>query len=108
MFFKLTLNLGINSHHWHWHLVYPIEGNTRRDRRGELFYYMHQQIIARYDIERMVNGLARVIPLHNWEEPITEAYFPKLTTSNGGILWGSRPSGLVLKVQKNMHTKKVH
>lgn len=50
-------------------------------------------------MERIVNGLARVTPLHNWEEPIVEAYFPKLTTSNGGILWGSRPSGLVLKVR---------
>lgn len=34
--------------HWHWHLVYPFEANDRRivekDRRGELFYYMHQQV----------------------------------------------------------------
>lgn len=43
-------DLGVNIHHWHWHLVYPTEGNTEqvnKNRRGELFYYMHQQIIAR-------------------------------------------------------------
>lgn len=44
-------DMGINLHHWHWHLVYPFESNDRalvdKDRRGELFYYMHQQIIAR-------------------------------------------------------------
>lgn len=37
--------------HWHWHLVYPFEANdvsiVRKDRRGELFYYMHQQVRAK-------------------------------------------------------------
>lgn len=44
-------DLGVNLHHWHWHLVYPHSGPdnvVRKDRRGELFYFMHQQIIARY------------------------------------------------------------
>lgn len=44
-------DIGINLHHWHWHLVYPFDSADRaivnKDRRGELFYYMHQQIIAR-------------------------------------------------------------
>lgn len=53
-------DLGINLHHWHWHLVYPgsnpseknckelqIHNVVSKDRRGELFYYMHQQILAR-------------------------------------------------------------
>lgn len=41
-------DIGINLHHWHWHLVYPFEAANdaivRKDRRGELFYYMHQQV----------------------------------------------------------------
>lgn len=44
-------DLGINLHHWHWHLVYPFDGAreiVNKNRRGELFYYMHQQVIARY------------------------------------------------------------
>lgn len=44
-------DIGINLHHWHWHLVYPPEAADRaivdKDRRGELWYYMHQQTIAR-------------------------------------------------------------
>lgn len=43
-------DLGVNLHHWHWHLIYPFEGPTdivAKDRRGELFYYMHHEIIAR-------------------------------------------------------------
>ncbi|KAF4519140.1 hypothetical protein B566_EDAN007413 [Ephemera danica] len=74
-------DLGINSHHWHWHLVYPFSGPREivsNDRRGELFYYMHQQLIARYDFERMCNGMARTKRLTNLNEPIEEGYFPKL------------------------------
>lgn len=44
-------DIGLNLHHWHWKLVYPPwgpESVVKKDRRGELFYYMHQQIIARY------------------------------------------------------------
>lgn len=45
-------DIGINLHHWHWHLVYPFDARDRsivnKDRRGELFYYMHQQIVARF------------------------------------------------------------
>lgn len=44
-------DVGINAHHWHWHLVYPTGGPERslyaKDRRGELFYYMHEQVMAR-------------------------------------------------------------
>lgn len=42
-------DIGVNMHHWHWHLVYPGEGEdriVRKDRRGELFYYMHNQVSA--------------------------------------------------------------
>lgn len=43
-------DIGINLHHWHWHLVYPFEAAREivdKNRRGELFYYMHNQIMAR-------------------------------------------------------------
>lgn len=68
--------MGINLHHWHWHLVYPFEASNRalvaKDRRGELFYYMHQQIIARYNFERFSNQLPRVKRFNNLREPIAE------------------------------------
>lgn len=40
-------DIGVNMHHWHWHLVYPGDGDdaiVKKDRRGELFYYMHNQV----------------------------------------------------------------
>lgn len=66
------------------HLAYPSESSdinvVRKDRRGELFYYMHQQVTARFNIERFCNNLPRSVPFTNFREPITEGYFPKLDT----------------------------
>lgn len=60
------------------------------DRRGELWCYFHQQIIARYNAERYCNGLLPVVPLSNFDSPIEEGYFPKLTTQHSSHSWASR------------------
>ncbi|KAF4527981.1 hypothetical protein B566_EDAN016777 [Ephemera danica] len=93
-------DLGINLHHWHWHLVYPHNDPieiAKKDRRGELFYYMHQQMVARYDFERLSNSLLRVKRLTNLYEPIEEAYFPKLNNLVASRVWAPRQSGTKLK-----------
>lgn len=78
-------DIGINLHHWHWHLVYPFEATNRalvaKDRRGELFYYMHQQIIARYNFERFSNQLPRVKRFNNLREPIAEVNYSHNTSN---------------------------
>uniref|UniRef100_A0A1B6MSZ9 Tyrosinase copper-binding domain-containing protein n=1 Tax=Graphocephala atropunctata TaxID=36148 RepID=A0A1B6MSZ9_9HEMI len=92
-------DLGINLHHWHWHLVYPFEAAlniVNKDRRGELFYYMHQQIMARYNFERFSNNLSRVKRLLNWREPIQEGYFPKLDSLVASRVWPARNANTIL------------
>ncbi|CAH1402251.1 unnamed protein product [Nezara viridula] len=86
-------DLGINLHHWHWHLVYPHDGPdsvVKKDRRGELFYYMHQQVLARYNMERLCNKLGRVKRFINWREPMEEGYFPKLDSLVASRNWPPR------------------
>nr|AAL37426.1 prophenol oxidase [Aedes aegypti] len=86
-------DIGVNLHHWHWHLVYPAEGPdvvVRKDRRGELFYYMHQQTMARYNIERFCNGLSRVRPFAQLREPIPDGYYPKITQSSNNRSYPGR------------------
>ncbi|XP_031621669.1 phenoloxidase 2-like [Contarinia nasturtii] len=86
-------DIGLNIHHWHWHLVFPSDGPdqiVRKDRRGELFYYMHQQIQARYNFERFSNDLPRVQRLNNFRDPIPEAYFPKMDSLVSSRAWPSR------------------
>jgi tyrosinase len=70
-----------NQHHEHWHVVYPVRGipdprggRTGKDRQGELFFYMHQQMLARYDAERLAAGLRPVRPLATYTGPIAEGY----------------------------------
>ncbi|MBA3946773.1 MAG: hypothetical protein H0X37_19705 [Herpetosiphonaceae bacterium] len=72
-----------NDHHDHWHIVYPTRGvpdgngnKTLKKRAGELFLYMHQQMLARYDTERLALGLAPVVPLSDFGQPIPEGYDP--------------------------------
>jgi hypothetical protein len=74
-----------NDHHHHWHLVYPSKGtppeNRTQPRQGELFFYMHQQMLARYDTERTLAGLQPAVPfvrldggVASFDFPIAEGY----------------------------------
>ncbi len=69
-----------NEHHEHWHYVYPTNGvpTTRRvkNRHGEMFFYMHQQMLARYDTERLAVGLDKARSFANYTDPIDEGYEP--------------------------------
>jgi tyrosinase len=77
----------VNDHHSKWHIVYPGEGHPNpqspqqrvlRSRQGELFYYMHQQMLARYDSERAALGLPATQPLSNYGVPVPEGYIANL------------------------------
>ena len=86
-----------NEHHEHWHLVYPSHGiqGLTKDRQGELFLYMHEQMIARYDAERLAMGLEPVkpFPLNDYHEQIPEGYDPDPHLRDGDIPFSSRPPG---------------
>ncbi|KAF7284741.1 hypothetical protein GWI33_021611 [Rhynchophorus ferrugineus] len=93
-------DIGLNLHHWHWHLVYPFEASVsvvNKNRRGELFYYMHQQVMARYNFERLCNGMQRTERLIDWDRPIKEAYFPKLDSLVASRSWPSRVTNQTLQ-----------
>jgi hypothetical protein len=86
----------MNEHHQHWHLVYPGRGvpdgagNRRlRPRQGELFLYMHQQMIARYDAERFARDLGQVRSYQDFREPFSDGYYPGTLTN-----YSDRPPGL--------------
>ncbi|GAB0086196.1 Hemocyanin, N-terminal [Sergentomyia squamirostris] len=94
-------DIGINLHHWHWHLVYPFEATNRaivdKDRRGELFYYMHQQLLARYNFERFCNRLKRVRRFNDLRQPIKVGYFPKMDSLVASRAWPGRAAETSLK-----------
>jgi hypothetical protein len=87
-----------NDHHDHWHVVYPNIGLPvgdgefkTKDRQGELFLYMHQQMLARYDAERLAVGLPPVASYENYREPIAAAYDPG-DLQNGDTTYSPRPA----------------
>lgn len=95
----------MNDHHEHWHLVYPASGRptpngvvARGDRHGELFAYMHQQMIARYDAERLSVGLSRVRAFDDYRAEIADGYDPEAWLWNGEewFLFRARPAGTMI------------
>lgn len=70
---------------------------VNKDRRGELFYYMHHQVQARYNAERFCNGLARVKPLNNLHAPIEGGYYPKITNSSNNRTFPARIPNTILQ-----------
>ncbi len=101
----------LNEHHGRWHDVYPTGGrptsssNPERvvaNRNGELFVYMHVQMLARYDAERLGVGLPRVAPFDDYRAEILEGYDPgekvmkSPTNGNDWIRYRARPAGAKL------------
>ncbi|MEZ4709191.1 MAG: hypothetical protein R3A44_18430 [Caldilineaceae bacterium] len=75
-------DLFLNEHHEHWHNVYGA-GTAKedlKDREGELFLYMHQQMLARYNTERIAVNLPMIEPFPTCEfgEQIALGYDPGL------------------------------
>ncbi len=74
----------LNDHHGRWHAVNPTgtrptsEGTlpTEENRHGELFVYMHLQMLARYDAERLGVDLPRVLPFDKYMEKMPQGYDP--------------------------------
>ncbi|XP_038104688.1 hexamerin-1.1 [Culex quinquefasciatus] len=82
-----TEDIGLNSYYYYFHADYPFwmggkEFGLFKDRRGEFFLYQHQQLLARYYLERLSNDLG-VIPPFSWHKAITTGYYPYLRYYNG-------------------------
>lgn len=82
-----TEDIGLNTYYYYFHADYPFwmggkEYNLYKDRRGELYLYMHQQFLARYYMERLSNDLGE-IPEFSFYEPIRTGYYSGLRYYNG-------------------------
>lgn len=86
-----------NEHHERWHVVYPGQGipssagqRHTKPRQGELFLYMHQQMLARYDTERKAAGLDLVKPFDDYQEAADYGYDPGAPLNES---YPARPAG---------------
>jgi hypothetical protein len=88
-------DVGLNSFYYYYNLYYPFwmsgeEFNLKYDNRGEAFYYMYQQILARYYLERLSHGFGE-IENFDWEVPFETGYYPSLCYPNG-LHFPTRPN----------------
>lgn len=60
-----TDDVSLNSYYFYMRMMFPFWMNTKdynvpKTIRGDLYYFLHQQILARYMLERMSNGLGEM------------------------------------------------
>ncbi|XP_038222428.1 basic juvenile hormone-suppressible protein 2-like [Zerene cesonia] len=85
-----TEDIDLNTYYYYFHVDYPFwmkddvnnKLNMKMDRRWEMTLYIYQQILARYYLERLSNGLGD-IELLSWNRPIRKGYWPWLKLHNG-------------------------
>merc|ERR1712212_946037 len=90
-------DIGMNVHHVTWHMDFPFwwkdSYGYHLDRKGELFFWAHHQLSARFDAERLSNNLDVVDELY-WDRPIHEGFAPHTSYKYGGE-FPARPDDIV-------------
>lgn len=94
-----TEDIGLNAFYYYFHMDYPFwmggdEYKLKKDRRGELYLFIHQQLLARYYLERLSNDLGHIKELSYWS-PIVDGYYSNLRTYKG-YSFVARENGYVL------------
>lgn len=80
-------DVGLNAFYYYYNIYYPSwmrseEFGWTDSRRGEIFYYIIQQVLAHYYSERLSNGFGE-IPRLDWATPIETPFEPSLVYPNG-------------------------
>ncbi|CAH2092844.1 unnamed protein product [Euphydryas editha] len=75
-----TEDIGLNAYYYYFHSYFPfwMDGNlypSMKEHRGEVYFYFYQQLLARYYLERLSNGLGP-IPNFSWWKAISTGYNP--------------------------------
>lgn len=102
-----TEDIGLNAFYYYLHVDYPFwlggkDVHLHKDRRGEFYMFVHQQLLARYYLERLSNDLGH-IPEFTWWTPIESGYYPHLQTPQGHP-FSPRENGHVVYQDNNRFT----
>lgn len=81
-----TEDVGVNAWYYLFHVDYPFWIDTKdslyKNRRGEVYFNTHAQLLARYYMERLSNNLGD-IPQFSWRVPFRTGYNPALAYYKG-------------------------
>ncbi|KAJ0174679.1 hypothetical protein K1T71_009787 [Dendrolimus kikuchii] len=99
----LTEDVGFNAYYYYFHSHLPFWWSSTKygplkERRGEVYFYFYQQLLARYYLERLTNCLGP-IPQFSWYSPIKTGFYPLMTTYYTPLV--QRPDLYVVHTEKN-------
>ncbi|EFA09253.1 hexamerin 5 precursor [Tribolium castaneum] len=88
-------DVGLNAFYYYCNIYYPFwmdgdEFKLKNDRRGEQYYYLYQQLLARYYLERLSNDFGEV-EFFNYDEPFKYGYYSSLRYPTG-LAFPNRPN----------------
>ena len=77
-----TEDISMNAFYFYINAMYPTwmkseKYNLLTEVRGESYYYLHKQIMARYNLERLSHDLGEVEYI-DWDKPIVTGYYPSI------------------------------
>lgn len=98
-----TEDIGLNAYYYYFHTTLPFWWNGNKwgpfkERRGEIILHYYQQLLARYYLERLSNGLGE-IPSFSWYSPIKVGYYPFL--SSWRYPFAQRSNNYLIHSEKN-------
>ncbi|OAD55592.1 Arylphorin subunit alpha [Eufriesea mexicana] len=78
---------GLNAYYYYIRQMFPFWMNSEtynmpKEIRGQLYYFLHQQLLARYGLERMSKGLGPINEF-DWNRPIIPGFYSTLMYPNG-------------------------
>ncbi|CAH2043542.1 unnamed protein product, partial [Iphiclides podalirius] len=102
-----TEDIDLNTYYYYFHVDYPFWMkddilDKLKVRRWELNFYICQQILARYYLERLSNGLGDIETL-SWDKPARKGYWPWMVLHNG-VQLPLRPNNYVLVGDNDINT----
>ncbi|KAI5630887.1 hemocyanin, copper containing domain-containing protein [Phthorimaea operculella] len=82
-----TEDIGLNTYYYYFHVDYPFwmrddVFDKLRSRRFELTTYIYQQLLARYYLERLSNGMGEIKTL-SFHKTLRKGYWPWMMLHNG-------------------------
>lgn len=98
-----TEDIGLNAYYYYFNIDYPFwmggeEYGLYKDRRGEFYMFFHQQLLARYYMERLSHNMGSIKEF-TWYTPI-QSYYPNIRTYYG-YPFISRDKGHVIYQEHN-------
>lgn len=82
-----TKDIGLNNYYYYVRNIFPFWISIKdlelpKHIRGELYYYTHQQILARYYLERLSNGYGEIEEF-DYYKTVVPGYYSTLVYGNG-------------------------